>query len=199
MALLDAAAELAVELGGIRFVTVAAVTERANLHRTGVRRYFASKEELLLELAEQGWGRWRDAVEVAAAGRRDAGPTEVASLLATTLASMPVFCDLLAHAPMSLEGDVALERARRYKTNAFLAHDAIVTTLAGASTQTRDQLESLVGAAVVLAAGLWQVANPTPTLAVLYEQNPRWRHAAMDFLPHLEQLLRATALGLAQD
>lgn len=54
--LLDAAESLALELGGVRFVTVAAVTERAGLHRTGVRRYYANKEELLLELAERGWG-----------------------------------------------------------------------------------------------------------------------------------------------
>jgi AcrR family transcriptional regulator len=60
--LLTAAEALTLELGGVRFVTVAAVTERAGLHRTGARRYYASKEELLLELAERGWGQWRDTI-----------------------------------------------------------------------------------------------------------------------------------------
>ena len=36
--LLAAAESLAVELGGVRFITLAPVTERAGLHRTGVRR-----------------------------------------------------------------------------------------------------------------------------------------------------------------
>ncbi|HEX4091263.1 MAG TPA: TetR/AcrR family transcriptional regulator [Trebonia sp.] len=41
--LLRAAESLALELGGVRFVTLAPVTERAGLHRTGVRRYYASR------------------------------------------------------------------------------------------------------------------------------------------------------------
>jgi AcrR family transcriptional regulator len=47
--LLAAARQLATERGGARHVTLAAVTEVAGLHPSAVRRYFASKEELLLE------------------------------------------------------------------------------------------------------------------------------------------------------
>jgi hypothetical protein len=32
-----------------------------------------------------------------------------------------VFCDLLTHVTLSLEGDVDIERARQYKTNSFAA------------------------------------------------------------------------------
>ncbi|REE58990.1 TetR family transcriptional regulator [Streptomyces sp. 3212.3] len=194
--LLKAAEAIALELGGVRHVTLAAVTERAGLHRTGVRRYYSSKEELLLELAERGWGQWRDAVLAEVGDRTGLDPVQTAAVVSTTLASLPVFCDLLTHASLHLEGDVDIERARRYKANAFAAHDEIVRTLDRATDMTSTQVESLLAVAVLVAAGLWQASHPTPTLASLYEQEPRWGHAALDFLPKLDSLLKASAIGL---
>jgi AcrR family transcriptional regulator len=197
-ALLEAAEALAVELGGVRFVTVAAVTERAGLHRTGVRRYYASKEDLLLGLAERGWTLWRDAVKDRLGDRTGLEPGQVADVITETITVLPVFCDLLAHVPMSLEGDVGIERARRYKTNSFAAHDEIAAALEQAGSMTAGQVRSLLAATVLLTGGLWQVSHPTPALAALYEQVPRWGHAALDFGPRLRRLLEATAIGLAQ-
>ncbi|ATL85062.1 TetR family transcriptional regulator [Streptomyces malaysiensis subsp. malaysiensis] len=194
--LLKAAEALARELGGVRYVTLAAVTERVGLHRTGVRRYYASKEELLLELAERSWGQWRDAIRSAAGDRTGLGPARTAAVISETLVALPVFCDLQTHVTLYLEGDVDIDRARRYKTNAFAAHDEIATTLDRASTMTIEQIADLLAAAIMLAAGLWQVSHPTPTLAALYEQEPRWGHVALDFGPRLKGLLEACAVGL---
>lgn len=196
--LLDAAESLALELGGVRFVTVAAVTDRAGLHRTGVRRYYANREELLLELAERGWGRWRDAIKKSVTHVTGLDATGVAEVLTDTISSLPVFCDLLTHVTLSLEGDVDMERARRYKTNAFAAHGDIVIALSRTSSMTADQLQSLLATTIMLAAGFWQVSHPTPTLARLYEEVPEWGHVALDFGPHLRRLVRATAIGLVE-
>ncbi|MBB5605553.1 MULTISPECIES: TetR family transcriptional regulator [unclassified Janthinobacterium] len=197
-ALLDAAESLALALGGVRFVTVAAVTDRAGLHRTGVRRYYANKEELLLELAERCWMRWRDAIENTLGTRLGMTPMEVAGVVADTIISLPVFCDLLTHVTLSLEGAVDIERARRYKTNAFAAHDKIASMLVQASSMTEQQLQGLLAATIMLAAGHWQVAHPTPTLAQLYQEVPAWGHVALDFGPRLRYLLQATAAGLVE-
>ena len=35
----------------------------------------------------------------------------------------------LTDVPLSLEGDVGIDRARRYQTHSFAAHDVIVATL----------------------------------------------------------------------
>jgi AcrR family transcriptional regulator len=196
--LLAAAESIALELGGVRFITLAEVTERAGLHRTGVRRYYASKEELLLELAERGWRQWRDAIRQDLGDRTGLAPREVAAVLAETIASLPVFCDLLTHVTLRLEGDVDMERARRYKANSFAAHDEIVSALDHASGMTAGQIEALISATLAFAAGFWQVSHPTPTLAALYEQVPRWGHVALDFAPRLQLLLQATAAGLAE-
>jgi AcrR family transcriptional regulator len=194
--LLASAEALALELGGVRHLTVAAVTERAGLHRTGVRRYYANKEELLLELAERGWRQCRDAIKAEIGDRTGLSPAETAAVISGTLVSLPVFCDLLTHVTLYLEGDVDIERARRYKTNAFLANDEIVAVLDRATTMTSEQIANLMAAAGVLAAGLWQVAHPTPTLAELYDQEPRWAHVALDFAPRLDALVQALAQGL---
>ncbi|MET7394289.1 TetR family transcriptional regulator [Dactylosporangium sp. NPDC005572] len=196
--LLAAAEALTIELGGVRFVTIAAVTQRAGLHRTGVRRYYARKEELLLELAERGWGQWRKAIGEAVEDRSDLQPVEVATILAGTITSLSVFCDLLAHVAIRLEDDVDLERARRYKTHATAAHDELVGALTQASVMTAAEIQTLVAATVSLTGSLWQVAHPAPTLAALYEQEPSWAHAALDFEPRLTLILQATAIGLGQ-
>ncbi|GLZ02092.1 TetR family transcriptional regulator [Actinoplanes sp. NBRC 103695] len=195
--LLVAAEAIALERGGVRFVTLAPVTERAGLHRTGVRRYYASKEELLLELAERGWRQWSTAITDKA---EESGltPQDVATVLADTIASLPVFCDLLTHVTLSLEGDVDIERARQYKTNSFAAYDRIVAALHRASSMTVEQVQALIAATLAFAASFWQVSHPTPTLAALYEQVPDWGHVALDFQPRLRLLLQSTAVGLTE-
>ncbi|MGD0703042.1 MAG: hypothetical protein ABSA02_24545 [Trebonia sp.] len=196
--LLAAAESIALEFGGVRFLTLAEVTERAGLHRTGVRRYYASKEELLLELAERGWRQWGDAISYSLGDRTGLAPRDAADALSETIASLPVFCDLLTHVTLRLEGDVDIERARQYKANSFAAHDEIVSALDHASSMTPAQIRPLISAALAFAAGFWQVSHPTPTLAALYEQVPSWGHAALDFASRLRLLLRATATGLAE-
>lgn len=197
-ALLDAAEALSRELGGVRFVTIGAVTDRVGLHRTGARRYYANREELFLDLAARGWEQWRAAVEARCAGASTLDATGVARIVGETITALPVFCDLLTHVPLTLEGSVEVDSARRYKLRAFAAHDAIAETLAASSVMSVGQAKALLGATIMLAAGFWQVAHPTPTLATLYAQVPQWGHVALDFEGNLQHLLTATAVGLAQ-
>lgn len=196
--LLWAAEALALEFGGVRFVTMQAVTERAGLHRTGVRRYFANREELLLSLAERGWRQWQQAVMESVGDRTGLLAVDVAGVVAETITELPVFCDLLTHVALTLEGGVDLERARQYKLTSFAAHDAIIDTLSRAGALTREQLALLLAATLALAANGWQVAHPTPSLAALYEEVPEWGHVAFDFAPRLKAVLAALALGLGR-
>src|ERR1700759_1367958 len=82
--LLAAAAELAAELGGVRHLTLVAVFDRAGLDSSAVRRYFASKEELLLELAERGWRQWSDSIVARLRGTSGLTAREVARVVAET-------------------------------------------------------------------------------------------------------------------
>jgi len=117
-------------------------------------------------------------------------------VITDALVSLPVFCDTFTHVSLKLEGDVSIERTRRFKGNAFIAYDAMASALVQASTMTKQQVYTLASTAGALAANHWQVAHPSPTLAELYKQEPRWAHVAYEFEAKLRLSLRSTAIGL---
>jgi len=198
-ALLDAAREIAAS-DGVRNVTLTSVTARVGLHPSALRRYFESTEELLLELAERGWADWRDELVAALDQRRALGAADAAAALATSLARLPVFCDLLTHAGLSLEGAVRLDRARQYKLAATEAYEAMIAALVDAVDRIdRDGAETVLTAAMATASFLHQLSRPTPTLRQLYAEEPRWAHSALRFREQLTAVLTATICGARWD
>jgi AcrR family transcriptional regulator len=189
-ALLAAARQLALEEG------VREVTARVGLHPSALRRYFESREELLLELAERGWEEWRAELTTGLGDARDIAAAELAEIVSGSLERLPLFCDLLTHVVLSLEGAVRLERARRYKIAATAAYDAMTDALLGADTRLdRAGAQTVLTAAMTGAAYLFQLSRPTATLRRLYAQEPRWAHDALRFREQLTALLTAVALG----
>ncbi|WP_326949015.1 TetR family transcriptional regulator [Amycolatopsis sp. NBC_01307] len=195
-ALLDAARDLAVERGA-REVTLAEVTARVGLHASAVRRYFESREELLLELAERGWSDWRAHLVARLADARDLTPDELADAVAASLEELPLFCDLLTHVVLSLEGAVRLERARAYKLSATEDYDAMTQAVVDTgSGLDHDAARALLTAAMSMGAYLFQLSRPSATLRELYAQEPRWAHDALRFRAQLTGLLTAVVRGL---
>ncbi|MFJ5778821.1 TetR family transcriptional regulator [Streptomyces sp. NPDC093094] len=194
-ALLVAATELGLA-HGVREVTLTAVTTQVGLHPSALRRYFESREELLLELAELGWRDWRTGLTdaLAEAPSRTAG--EVARALAVSLERLPLFCDLLTHVVLSLEGAVRLERARSYKAAATEAYDEMTDALVAAGAGLDPEgARTVLTTAMSTAAYLYQLGRPSPTLRQLYAQEPRWAHDALRFREQLTRILEATVLG----
>ena len=194
-ALLAAARELALEQG-VREVTLAAVTGRVGLHPSAIRRYFESREELLLELAEQGWADWRDRLVSGLGDSRGLAADRIAEVVSDSLEQLPLFCDLLTHVALSLEGAVRLERARRYKTAATAAYDTMTRALIDADAGLdRQGAQTLLTAAMSCGAYLFQLSRPSATLRQLYAQEPRWAHDALRFREQLTTLLTTVARG----
>jgi AcrR family transcriptional regulator len=164
VSLLEAAREIAGERG-VRELTLSEVTARVGLHASALRRYFDSREELLLELAEQGWDDWRQALESALAGRRRLTAEAAAAIVSDTLDGLPLFCDLLTHVVLSLEGSVRLERARQYKMSATTSFDSMAEALADSVTGLDESsARVLLTSAITFAAYLFQLSRPTETL-----------------------------------
>jgi AcrR family transcriptional regulator len=194
-ALMDAARDLAIEQG-VREVTMVAVSARVGLHSSALRRYFDSREELLLELTEEGWAQWRDQLVDGLGDARGLTAEKVADLVSGSLEQLPLFCDLLTHVVLSLEGSVRLERARRYKTAASTAYDTMTRALVEAAAEfDHEGAQILLTSAMSCAAYLFQLSRPTPTLRELYRQEPRWAHEALRFREQLTTLLTAVARG----
>lgn len=195
--LLESARELA-RADGVRTLTLTAIATRAGVHVSGVRRYFASREEILLVLAGREWTNWAGAV----ASQIDDGqlpmPTAaLARLLADSLAERPLFCDLLAHAQVSLEREVSATSVRAFK----IASLGAVAEIAGALVRAVPGLTSeaawdLIASTTALAATLWQTANPGEVLAKLYAEDPAMAHAKSDFAPRMTRVINALITGL---
>jgi AcrR family transcriptional regulator len=194
-ALLDAARDLAAERG-VREVTLVDVTARVGLHPTAVRRYFESREELLLELAEQGWADWRERLTAGLGGTTGLSAGQLAEVVSASLEQLPLFCDLLTHVVLSLEGAVRLERARQYKAAAARAYDAMTQALVDADAGLDHAgAQTLLTAAMSCGAYLFQLSRPSATLRQLYAEEPRWAHDALRFREQLTTLLTAVARG----
>ena len=194
--LIDAARSLALS-GGARTVTLTAIAERAGVHPSAVRRYFDSREDILLLLAGEAWREWADSLARQLSRRKGLPPRRLATLLASSLASRPLFCDLLAHASLSLEREVPLESARSFKVAALEAAETASAAIRHAMPQLAgSDAHELVTAITALAAMLWQYANPPDTLQRLYQDDPRLAHTATDFVPRLAHMADHLLTGM---
>ncbi|WP_326835633.1 TetR/AcrR family transcriptional regulator [Amycolatopsis rhabdoformis] len=192
-----AAARLLATRDGVRSVTLGDIAGEVGVHKSALLRYFETREEIYLHLTAAGWRDWAAALHTALDGATGASTAEVAGTLAQSLHERPLFCDLLAHAPMTLERHVSLESVRAFKLSALDAVEDIAALLA----RVLPGLDSVSGRNVVatvtsLGATLWQASHPPDTLAQLYREDPRLGHAVVDFTPRLRLLTEAVLVGL---
>ncbi|MER5788137.1 TetR family transcriptional regulator [Streptomyces sp. NPDC001980] len=193
--ILDAAATLG-RRDGVRAVTLTDLAGEAGVHKSAVLRYFESREAVFLLLTADAWQDWAAAVEEHLA--ESAGPQRVAAVLAETLASRPLFCDLLAHAQLNLERGVSEQEVRAFKVTTLAAVDRIADTLTSAMPSvSRSQAIDVIAGVTAMAASLWQTANPPETLARIYAQDPAFAHSPTEFAPRLERLVALLLIGTA--
>ncbi|MDT6983305.1 TetR/AcrR family transcriptional regulator [Streptomyces lusitanus] len=193
-AILEAARTLGRERG-IRDVTLTDIAAQVGMHKSALLRYFETREQIFLELTAQGWREWSTALRTLLRARDAADPAAVADAFATTLAARPVFCDLLAQAPLNLERNVSLEAVRDFKL--VTLHEvaligAEVDRLLGLDEQ---QAVDLISTATGMAGALWQMASPGPRIRELYVTDPRLGHAVVEVEPRLRRILTAFLTG----
>lgn len=208
-AILDAARDLG-EQHGIRRVTLTDIAAAVGMHKSALLRYFETREQIFLRLTADGWRDWSAAVRaglraldepaagVVGAGVVGAVPGEaVAAVLATTLIERPLFCDLLAQAPLNLERNVSLESVRAFKLVTLDQVAAIGAELRRVlPALTEADTVDIVAAATSLSGAFWQMATPGPEIEALYREDPRLAHAVVDVRPRVERLLAATIEGM---
>jgi len=172
---------------GVRGLTLTAIAERAGVHISAVRRYFSSREEILLVLAAEQWIAFADGVEAVLEGAR---AESVARKLVDVMLRLPLFCDLLAHAAIDLERAVSGDVVAAYKINAVEAVERAGKCLERSMGGFPSGFgREAVADVTALGAVLWQYANPSPELAALYERDDRLATAHIELAP---RLLRAT-------
>jgi AcrR family transcriptional regulator len=204
-AILDAAAAIALR-EGIRAVSLADIAHDVAIHKSALLRYFATREEIYLELGRRSWREWADALErslgeLGPGGGGGGGSVVadgVAEQLAASFAERPLLCDLIPHAALNLERHATLDAIREYKLDSIGSVRRVAAALDGPLPQLDAGARGeLVSCAALLAGSMWQIATPPPALAELYRAEPDLGHAIIDFEPLLAQRVRIVIAGLA--
>jgi AcrR family transcriptional regulator len=159
------------------------------MHKSAMLRYFETREQIFLALTAEGWREWSADV------RASWGSAAPEVVLARSLAGRPLFCDLLAQAPLNLERNVSLDAVRAYKRTALAAVGAVADELSRTLDLDEQQSYDVVATATSMAGALWQMAAPGTRLRELYESEPELSHAIVDVEPRLIRILGALIDG----
>jgi hypothetical protein len=163
-------------------------------------RYFETREQIFLRLTADGWRDWSAALRSSLgslAPSADA-PSGVARAFADSLVARPMFCDLLAQAPLNLERNVSADSVRAFKLVTLDEVQAISAELTRLLGLTEQQAVDVIATATSLAGALWQMATPGPEIQDLYRGDPRLAHAIVEVGPRLTRVLTALLTGLAR-
>ncbi|MCS5734074.1 TetR/AcrR family transcriptional regulator [Herbiconiux daphne] len=198
-AILDAARSLGAERG-IRSVTLTDIADAVGMHKSALLRYFETREQIFLLLTAEGWRDWGPELCSTLDDLESPTPATVAQALAESLARRPVFCDLLAQAPLNLERNVSLDAVLAFKLVTLEQVELITAALQRAlPALTERDCVDLVAAVTSLSGALWQMATPGPEIAALYRSDPRLAHAVVEVEPRVTRILTATIAGLVGD
>jgi AcrR family transcriptional regulator len=193
--ILEAARRLG-EARGIRQVTLTDIADEVGMHKSAMLRYFETREQIFLRLTASGWHDWSAALR-ASLGELPPGapPAAVAGAFADSLVARPMFCDLLAQAPLNLERNVSLESVRAFKLVTLEEVGAIGAELRRIHGLTEQQGIDVIATATGLAGAFWQMATPGPDVQQLYRSDPRLAHAIVDVGPRLARVLTGLLAG----
>jgi AcrR family transcriptional regulator len=193
-AILEAARALGTERG-IRQVTLTDIAAAVGMHKSALLRYFETREQIFLRLTAIGWREWSADLRVSLAGLDS--PEAIARAFAETLAARPMFCDLLAQAPLNLERNVSLESVRAFKLVTLEEVAAIGVALRTILPDlTEGDAIDIIAAATALSGAYWQMATPGPLIEQLYRSDPLLAHAVVDVAPRVVRTLTAMVEGL---
>ncbi|MCS5735707.1 TetR family transcriptional regulator [Herbiconiux daphne] len=193
--LLDAARRLG-SRDGVRSLTLTAIAHEAGVHVSAVRRYYASREEILILLTTEGYQGWSDEVIHRLQGHL-VKSAELVEVLVSTLENHPLFCDLLTHSTLSLEHEVSFEAVRGFKKSAHRNILDLTEAIVDATDMNSLSAGLVISATVALAATFWQAGHPSVHVIRLYQEEPNLAHIGVDFRSALSTQLTALIAGLA--
>ncbi len=191
--ILDTAAAMLDEMP-VSEVSLNELSRRVGLAKSNVLRYFESREAILLELLDQAGKHWlAELDEQLSAGidpdgdARDRGD-QFAAIMAGSLASRRVLCDLLSAQASVLEHNVSAEIAARYK-RASLGNIAALAALVRRHLPElgEDGSFRVIGMASVLASALWSATRPSASMLAAYDADPALAAMRLDFAPALRE------------
>ena len=195
-AILEAARRLAVR-DGVRNVSLADIATDVGMHKTALLRYFGTREEIYLNIATEAWQEWARSLAADIVALAPGDVTGIATAFADSLEKRPLLCDLFTHAPLNLERNVSVTAVLTFKLAAVTGVSMLTEAVRRVLPElTKDDGNELLVGITTLAAGLWQLGHPPPTVAKLYVDHPAMAHTAIEFTPAVKRLTETLVLGL---
>jgi AcrR family transcriptional regulator len=196
-AILASARALAVE-HSVGEVSLGDIARRVGLAKSNVLRYFETREEVYLRLLVREWEVWQVDVAVRVWSGPQT-PASVATTLARTFAQRPLLCDLVSQMSATLERNVSAQVAREFKSRTI----EMVSDLGTVITELLPGLDpedgrETVAAAIVIVAGLWPMANPSPRVVAMLADTPELVHGRVDFEHRVQHMLEALLEGFVR-
>jgi AcrR family transcriptional regulator len=198
-AILDAAAAMLDEMP-VSDVSLNELSRRVGLAKSNVLRYFESREAILLELLDQHWKEWLASLD-STVGSEGGGPRErgdrLAVLLADSLASRHVLCDLLTAQSGVLEHNVSADVAIRCK-RASLDNISVLSGLVRRPLPELDDDGALRAAVMSLAfaTAAWPATRPSLSVLCAYETDPSLAVLRIDFGTALREGIATVISGI---
>jgi AcrR family transcriptional regulator len=162
--ILDAARELAVS-DGVRNVTLANIADRVGLASSNVLAYFGTREDIYLDLLGETWTDWADAVDQGLRGVPPE-PSTVAAAIAGTLATRPLFCDLVAYIAPSFEYRASPEAVLKISIIGRANIEKFDSLFTQLLTLTPQQSHDLMSAILSFTAYWWMRSHPASNLVI---------------------------------
>ncbi|MEZ3159645.1 TetR family transcriptional regulator [Microbacterium sp. BWT-B31] len=196
-AILAAARELLDERR-VADVSLNELARRAGLAKSNVLRYFESREAVLLEIYDQEFGAWLDALEPAMGAVETDDIEAIAGALARTVAARPLLCELSASAPGVLEHNLSAAVAVAYKLAASAHAVRLGRIVASRIELTPAARLGLAAAANLGIGGTWAATRPSAGMAAAYDLHPALRIYRFGFEPSLREYFATVLTGLRQ-
>jgi AcrR family transcriptional regulator len=202
-AILAAAREMLDEMP-LADISLRELSRRVGLAKSNVVRYFPTREAVFLAVLVDDWADWLDTLEDRLPRphtRRSSGRTHalLGTAIAETLAAQPRMCQLIATAQTILEHNLPVDTAREFKA-AARDRTLRLSELARKVEPALDDRQAFefAGMTWALLAGVWPMANPSPTVATVLEE-PEFAGMCVDFVPVFGRALATVLDGMTAD
>jgi AcrR family transcriptional regulator len=195
-AILQAARELALR-EGIRNISLADIAGEIGMHKTALLRYFETREEIYLRLADEAWQDWATMLGAELKALPLGDIQGVAEAFGRTLNDRPFLCDVFTHASLNLERNVSVTTLLNFKLSAYTAVRALANAVRVPLPELaeNDSLD-LVGAVTAISAALWQIVHPPQQVEQIYAENPTLSLGFNDFVGTIARFVETLVLGM---
>jgi AcrR family transcriptional regulator len=201
-AILGAAVAMLAEMP-VAEVTLNELSRRAGLAKSNVLRYFESREAVLLELLHAAGQEWLVQLDQDLMVTID--PAELiasrcsllAAVVAASLTTQPMLCDLIGAEAAVLERNVSPHVAAHHKRASVAGIDALGSLMRRCVPELGElDAVKLAGATMLTTGALWPHTQPSAAMLAAYDSDPALAAMRLDFTATIREVVEVMSTGL---